>query len=327
MKLADNVYTIMIFRGVAANPLRVCVPKRFAKVMLAAIAVLFVFQTWGTVHYVVQTGQDDELLALRQEVSESRGRMFAVSSTVADIKRRMLAMQELSHKLQTMFGLEFEPAQGTGGNGQGGEEVPHEEALHGGAPGQLVDEVESRATAEPGVTPAHPRPTLTAVVQKDLAWLTVRALRQQRIFDQLKEAAGKRVERWNAMPSIWPVKGSITSRFGPRISPFTGKKAFHSGVDIGARTGKKVLAPAKGRVVKATYDGRMGNFIRLNHGYGIETTYGHLATMLVRPGQKVKRGDVIGSVGNTGRFSTGPHLHYQVVVNDKIVDPLQYILD
>ena len=71
----------------------------------------------------------------------------------------------------------------------------------------------------------------------------------------------------------------------------------------------------------------MGNFIRINHGYGIETTSGHLSKMFVRYGKRVKRGDVIGLVGNTGRFSTGPHLHYQVAVNDKVVNPTQYILD
>ena len=86
-------------------------------------------------------------------------------------------------------------------------------------------------------------------------------------------------------------------------------------------------APAQGKVVVASYDSRMGNFIRINHRHGVETTYGHLSKMLVRYGQEVKRGDVLGLVGSTGRFSTGPHLHYQIAVNDKVVDPLQYILD
>ncbi len=318
MKLADDAYTIMIFQGVTANPLRARVTKRIAKGALVAIAVLFVVQTWGMAHYVAQTGQGDELIALRQEMSQSR-------STVADIKQRMLAMQELSRKLQTMFGIEFESTQNTGSNGQGGEEVSHDEALYGDQ-GQRVKE-ESRAVAGSGVTPTHPRPVMVTAIQRDLAWLNLQASRQQRILDQLEEAAKQRIERRNATPSIWPVKGSVTSKFGPRISPFTGKKAFHSGVDIGAMTGKKVLAPAKGNVVVAIYDGRMGNVVRLGHGYGIKTTYGHLSKVLVKRGQKVKRGDVIGLVGSTGRFSTGPHLHYQVVVNDKVVNPLQYILD
>ena len=139
--------------------------------------------------------------------------------------------------------------------------------------------------------------------------------------------ADERADRWASTPSIWPVKGHITSKFGPRVSPFTGKKAFHSGLDIGSPRGREIKAPASGKVVAAAHDTRMGNFIRINHGYGIETTSGHLSKMFVRYGKRVKRGDVIGLVGNTGRFSTGPHLHYQVAVNDKVVNPTQYILD
>ena len=317
MKLADDAYTIMIFRGVLTNPLRVRVTKRVAKGALAVLAVLLVVQTWGVLHYVA--GQADELIELKQAMSQSRG-------TVTDIKRRMLVMQELGRKLQTMFGLEFESTQNTGSNGQGGEEVSHDGELYDDQ-GQRVEEEESRAVAGSGVTSAHPYLVRVKAIQQDLAWLKLQASRQQRILDQLEETAKQRVERWNATPSIRPVKGSITSKFGPRLSPFTGKKAFHSGVDIGARTGEEILAPAKGNVVEAAYNWRMGNVVRLGHGYGIKTTYGHLSKMLVKRGQKVKRGEVIGLVGSTGKFSTGPHLHYKVVVNDKIVNPLQYILD
>ncbi len=322
MRLADDAYTIMIFRGVAANPLRISVPRRVVKGGIVAIAVLIVVQVWGVAHYVAQMEQGDELAALRQEMSRSKG----VSDTIADMKQRMLATQELSQKLQAMFGLEFEPTQSMGSNGQGGDEVPHEEALDG-EPEQGMGEMVSGTAAGSGVMPPHMQPSQAAAIRKDVAWLDLQTLRQQRIFDRLEEVAGQRFDRWDATPSIWPVKGSVTSKFGPRISPFTGKKTFHFGVDIGARTRAKVLAPAKGNVVVAAYDVRMGNFIRLGHGHGIETTYGHLDEKLVQRGQKVKRGDVIGLVGNTGKFSTGPHLHYQVAVNDKIVDPLQYILD
>ena len=113
----------------------------------------------------------------------------------------------------------------------------------------------------------------------------------------------------------------------PRVSPFTGKKALHAGIDIGAKRGTEIRSPASGKVVVAAYDGRMGKFIRIDHGYGIETTYGHLSKIHVKYGDRVQRGDLIGLVGSTGKFSTGPHLHYQVAVNDKVVDPIHYILD
>ena len=112
-----------------------------------------------------------------------------------------------------------------------------------------------------------------------------------------------------------------------RISPFTGKKRLHAGVDVGAPTGTEVRSPASGKVVVAAYDSKMGKFIRIDHGFDIETTYGHLSKIHVKYGDRVHRGDLIGLVGSTGKFSTGPHLHYQVAVNDKVVDPLHYILD
>jgi murein DD-endopeptidase MepM/ murein hydrolase activator NlpD len=150
---------------------------------------------------------------------------------------------------------------------------------------------------------------------------------ESQILDELSAVAKKKAVQWASTPSIWPVKGSLTSRFGPRVSPFTGKRALHAGVDVGARTGTKVRAPASGKVVVAAYDSRMGKFIRIDHGFDIETTYGHLSKIHVKYGDRVHRGDLIGLVGSSGRFSTGPHLHYQVAVNDKVVDPLHYILD
>ncbi|MFC1855411.1 M23 family metallopeptidase [Thermodesulfobacteriota bacterium] len=127
-------------------------------------------------------------------------------------------------------------------------------------------------------------------------------------------------------PSVWPTRGRKTSKFGYRISPFTGKKGFHNGVDVSAREGTPIIAPADGVVVKAQNEYTYGNLVVLDHGYGIQTRYGHMLTFLVEPGQKVRRGDKIGYVGNTGR-STGSHLHYEVRASKVPVDPLKYILN
>src|SRR5207302_6297625 len=110
-------------------------------------------------------------------------------------------------------------------------------------------------------------------------------------------------------PSVWPVRGYLSAGFGNRIDPFTGMKDFHPGIDISTPTGTKVQSPADGIVISAGIQGGYGNALSIDHGYGVVTRYGHLESFAVRPGQKVKRGDVIGYVGNTGR-STGPHLHY-----------------
>ena len=127
-------------------------------------------------------------------------------------------------------------------------------------------------------------------------------------------------------PSIKPIDGWISSRFGYRKSPFTGKKEFHSGLDISNKSGTKIVATANGRVSYAARKMYIGNMVMIDHGHGRVTKYGHMKKLLVKPGQKVKRGDVIGLVGNTGK-STGPHVHYEVRINGTPVNPLKYILN
>jgi len=130
--------------------------------------------------------------------------------------------------------------------------------------------------------------------------------------------------RANAAPNLWPVEGHITGSFGERIDPFNGEGAFHSGVDISASVGSRVIAPADGLVTFADYYGGYGRAVILDHGRGISTRYGHLASFAVVAGQYIHRGDTIGYVGLSGR-STGPHLHYEVRINDTPVNPYKYL--
>ena len=127
-------------------------------------------------------------------------------------------------------------------------------------------------------------------------------------------------------PSVWPVHGYLSAGFGNRIDPFTGQRDFHPGIDVSAPIGTKVLAPADGIVISTAERGGYGNALVLNHQYGVVTRYGHLSSYNVRPGQRVKRGDVIAFVGSTGR-STAPHLHYEVWVRDQAQNPIHFILD
>jgi murein DD-endopeptidase MepM/ murein hydrolase activator NlpD len=130
--------------------------------------------------------------------------------------------------------------------------------------------------------------------------------------------------RANAAPNLWPVEGPVTGSFGERIDPFNGEGAFHSGVDIASSYGQAVIAPADGVVDFADFLGGYGRAIILGHGHGITTRYGHLANFAVVTGQHVRRGDTIGYVGLSGR-STGPHLHYEVRINDTPVNPYKYL--
>jgi murein DD-endopeptidase MepM/ murein hydrolase activator NlpD len=130
--------------------------------------------------------------------------------------------------------------------------------------------------------------------------------------------------RLNAAPNLWPVEGQVTGSFGERIDPFNGEGAFHSGVDISSSYGTPVIAPADGTVVFADFLGGYGRAIVIDHGHGITTRFGHLANFAVIAGQRIQRGDTIGYVGLSGR-STGPHLHYEVRINDTPVNPHKYL--
>jgi murein DD-endopeptidase MepM/ murein hydrolase activator NlpD len=126
------------------------------------------------------------------------------------------------------------------------------------------------------------------------------------------------------VPSIWPLRGQISAGFGQRLDPFSGEGAFHSGLDIRAPYGTRVDSTAEGIVLHAGLDSGYGNEIIVDHGFGIMTKYGHLSKIFVVVGQEVKRGQVIGAVGMTG-MTTGPHLHYEVLVNDTPVNPMKYL--
>ena len=130
--------------------------------------------------------------------------------------------------------------------------------------------------------------------------------------------------RANSAPNLWPVEGPITGSFGERIDPFNGEGAFHSGVDIGSNDGQPVIAPADGVIVFADFMGGYGRAVVVDHGHGITTRYGHLGSFACISGQHVHRGDTIGYVGESGR-STGPHLHYEVRINDTPVNPHKYL--
>ena len=129
-----------------------------------------------------------------------------------------------------------------------------------------------------------------------------------------------------ATPTIWPTQGWLTDSFGRRRDPFTGERAFHSGLDISTDRGQPVYATAAATVQSAGAAGAYGNMVALDHGFGIVTRYAHLQRVTVKPGDSVRRGDVIGLAGSTGR-STGDHVHYEVLANGRTLNPLRFLID
>lgn len=127
-------------------------------------------------------------------------------------------------------------------------------------------------------------------------------------------------------PTIWPTVGWVSSSFGPRIDPFTGRNAMHTGLDIATNLNNPVVATANGVVVQVGFDKYKGNFVIISHGNGFSTEYWHLQKYVVKSGQKVERGQLVGYVGKTGK-ALGPHLHYEVHLNGKPINPIDYIIE
>jgi murein DD-endopeptidase MepM/ murein hydrolase activator NlpD len=143
--------------------------------------------------------------------------------------------------------------------------------------------------------------------------------------NEVYELGQEKLSYWSSTPSIWPVHGWVTSDFGGRINPITGMPKFHEGIDIAAPYGSPIYAPSDGMISFSGYKGGYGNALVLDHGYGVSTLYGHTSTILVKEGEKVRRGQLIALVGSTGA-ATGPHLHYEVHVDGVPTDPMKFIL-
>jgi murein DD-endopeptidase MepM/ murein hydrolase activator NlpD len=145
-------------------------------------------------------------------------------------------------------------------------------------------------------------------------------------LSMLEDQFSKRSTLIASTPTVWPVHGAVNSGFGIRADPFTGQSAYHDGVDISTARSEPVLATADGIVLRSGWAGEYGKAIEIAHGARYTTLYGHLEETLVAEGQQVHRGDRVGLVGSTGR-STAPHLHYEVHVDGRAVNPLEYILE
>jgi murein DD-endopeptidase MepM/ murein hydrolase activator NlpD len=195
---------------------------------------------------------------------------------------------------------------------------------------KLPSAIKNRAEGGTSVAGASALPTpelnIASTSSLDQTFTLLRNLlgRLESHLHTVQKTVEQRESLMNATPSIWPVHGWLSAGYGMRSDPFNGSRDFHPGLDISADKGTPILATADGRVEQAAASGEYGNLVIVNHGYGIVTRYGHLSKFAVRAGREVKRGDVLGYVGATGR-ATGPHLHYEVLANGRLMNPLQLL--
>lgn len=328
MSDAKRDLTLLVMTGETSPVRRLRIRRAwFQQAAIGAGLALVAFGGVG-IDYVRLRRDAIDVDRMRAEAARQHDELEALRGQVTGISQQFEEIRELERKVRVIANLpdsvrEIRPR---ADGGQGGAEdtdglddatlpvgesalpAEHHEDEHGAVPAEAklrsaLDRIELRAKKLGALLPEQ-RASLEALVE---------GLEDRR--DQLA-----------ATPSIWPTSGFVTSGYGFRTSPFTGRKQFHAGIDIAADFGTKIVAPAAGRVVFAGRRGAFGRVVEIDHGFGIRTIFGHTEDIYVRVGQRVERGTRIAAVGSTGR-STGPHVHYQVTAHGKTVNPSDYIFE
>ena len=288
----DNRYSTIIFVPHARAKFRkLKVSHRLLFSIVSIVTSSLCLSTFFSVQYFTSLSQTHELSKLRRENRELQTANEQFSKSVESLRTQLHSVEDKTRKLAIIAGISTLEDANAGGVG--------------------------------GVRPAD---DLGSPYRDDLDKMSFRSTRLEKDLSVLEQKFVAQQQLLSCTPSIAPVRGLLTDGFGGRSDPFTGEPGTHNAIDISSAVGQPVRAPADGIVVKAEWANGYGNVIYISHGYGYSTRYGHLSAYAVHPGARIKRGDIIGYVGSTGR-STGPHLHYEVRVNNNPVNPLEYIFN
>jgi murein DD-endopeptidase MepM/ murein hydrolase activator NlpD len=285
-------------------------PKRLVKFsILVSFVVLIGFL--GSSFYFIQQylklqDSETELVKLRRESKIRKIRVEKFAQQVKNFETEMVRLERFEKKLRVITALE---------------NSPRSIEKNWGVGGPYGFSTNSFTTAM-GWGAAN----MVERLSNGLDHLGKQAKIQSISFQELDNFFKNQKSLLSSTPSIWPTRGWVTSGFGFRKSPFTGLREKHEGWDIAARNGAPVRTTADGVVVVEGREYGYGNLVEIDHGYGLVTRYGHNSKHFVKVGDRVKRGQVVTLVGNTGR-STGPHLHYEVLLNGVPVSPKNYILE
>ncbi len=279
------------------------ISKSALKTALLSLAGIFILSLYLVYEYNDAKDKVWELQSVREELMQQKAQVQNFALNMLDYKRQMFLLRDLDTKLRRVVSL--------------GPRDRAQQVLGIGGPDELG--IQNLATMG-----EKKQEEALKEMHQELSQLKGAASRQEASLQMLIEYFEDKRSLYASTPSVWPVRGWITSPFGNRTSPFSGILKFHEGLDIAAQTGTPVMAPADGVIIKAGFSTGYGNMVEISHGYGIKTIFAHNSRLNVKAGQRVRRGDVISYVGDSGS-STGPHLHYEVRLNGLPVNPVKYM--
>jgi murein DD-endopeptidase MepM/ murein hydrolase activator NlpD len=289
--LQKRFYILFVARGDDGQLRKISIPVHYLYVFVIGAAIGFLSLTGIASSYtrmLLKVSRYNQLRIEKEQLKDSYSRLEQVAKE-RDVQ--VASLGSIASEVSALYGLKSQPTLVTAS----GDQIQNAEVT------SSLDQLHALRTS--------------ALSGAAMVGITMGLTRNATTADWI---------RANSAPNLWPVEGQVTGSFGERIDPFNGEGAFHSGVDIGSSYGHQVIAPADGVVTFADFLGGYGKAVMLDHGHGISTRYGHLSGYAVTPGQHLHRGDVIGYVGLSGR-STGPHLHYEVRINDTPVNPYKYL--
>ena len=297
--------SILFFGHHTSRTRQLRIGKKFLKILLYLSASALLVAIFFLSDYIQVKKKAFNVYRLCQEMKNQRSEIHLFLAKVEELERQLSVFKDFDRKIRIIANLE-----------KRGQESAPLMGIGGPSPSDIREKFKERGDDK----------ELILQMRSDIERLQLEAVsREESLFDLLKLLLAKK-ETLAHTPSIWPVQGWVTSGFGFRIHPLTGLSQMHEGLDIANRVGTSVVAPATGIVSDIETDQLFGKILVISHGFGITTRYGHLHRVLVRLGQKVKRGDKIGELGMSGR-TTGPHLHYEVRINSIPANPVQYILN
>jgi len=290
-----NRFSLVLVRGDGARIVRFSFPRGLPIVILAGFLLLGAGLAAVAADWWMSRAGSREVGGLLRVIEAQRATISGLKGRMAEVQTEVASWRDLHARIWEPFGPEAAP-----------------KARRAGIGGP------SATSPEPSkgrVTPAEEVDRLANVVREEGENL--------RALERLISRAGKALA---SLPSRWPVRGAVNSEFGGRRSPGGKGSEFHGGLDIGAERGTPVHAPAGGTVTFAGSHAEYGLSVTIDHGGDLRTIYGHLSKIMVTAGDTVARGAQLGLTGNTGR-SSGPHLHYEILVKNRPVNPRAYFWD
>ena len=289
--MQKRFYILFVARGDDGQLRKISIPVHYLYLFVVGAAIGFLSLTGIASSYTRMLLKVSQFNQLRTETDQLKSNYSRLEQVAKERDMQVASLGSLASEVSALYGLKAEPTLVTAGADQ-------------------IQDVQVSSTLDQ----LHAL-RMSALTGATMVGLTMGLTKNATTADWVKA---------NAAPNLWPVEGQVTGSFGERIDPFNGEGAFHSGVDIGSSFGTPVIAPADGLITITENMGGYGKTIIMEHGNAISTRYGHLSGFAVTVGQTVHRGDVIGYVGESGR-STGPHLHYEVRINNTPVNPYKYL--